>query len=145
MKKKCTKTRAGTEGTAAQTAGGSGTATMGREEREGKADGPCNTRRDYPEGRRPDRDVDSGDTHRENPNGAEESIHGGVVPALTRTAVDTAPDDAVFRDIVTKAAEGDINYQKLYLKYIDLISGKMVDEDEVIYEATFIDDEDQGT
>jgi hypothetical protein len=56
-----------------------------------------------------------------------------------------APDDAVFRDIIKKAAEGNIKYQELYLKYIDLISGKMVDENEVVYEATFIDDQDQET
>ncbi|MBN2224985.1 MAG: hypothetical protein JW765_09950 [Deltaproteobacteria bacterium] len=60
------------------------------------------------------------------------------------TAADAAPpDDAVFRDIIKKAGQGDIKYQELYLKYIDLISGKMIDENEVIYEATFIDDEDK--
>ncbi len=55
------------------------------------------------------------------------------------------PDDAVFRDIVQKAAEGNIKYQELYLKYIDLISGKTAENDEVIYEATFVDDKDKET
>ncbi len=54
-------------------------------------------------------------------------------------------DEAVFRDIIMKAAQGNIKYQELYLKYIDLISEKLIDEDEVVYEATFIDDEDKNT
>jgi hypothetical protein len=55
------------------------------------------------------------------------------------------PDDEVLRDIVRKAKEGDIDYQKLYLKYIDLIRLKAADEDEVIYEATFVEDKDKDT
>ena len=55
------------------------------------------------------------------------------------------PSDDVFRDIVKKAREGNIKYQELYLKYIDLISQKTADGDEVIYEATFIDDKDKET
>jgi hypothetical protein len=51
--------------------------------------------------------------------------------------------DAVFRDIVKKAGEGNIKYQELYLKYIDLITERTDNENEVVYEATFIDDEDQ--
>ncbi len=50
--------------------------------------------------------------------------------------------DAVLRDIARKAAEGNIKYQELYLKYIDLIRA-MPAGDEVIYEATFVDDKDQ--
>ncbi len=53
-----------------------------------------------------------------------------------------ASGEAVFRDIVRKASEGNIKYQELYLKYIDLISGSPT-EDEVIYVATFVDDKDQ--
>lgn len=68
----------------------------------------------------------------------------GDDPAVCAANTDTQQtDDAVFRDIVRKAAEGNIKYQELYLKYIDLISEKTVDEDEVVYEAVFIDDEDQ--
>jgi hypothetical protein len=58
-------------------------------------------------------------------------------------AAEKLPDNAVFRDIVRKATGGDIKYQELYLKYIDLISAKTADEDEVIYEATFVDDKDK--
>jgi hypothetical protein len=145
MKKKCTERGTGSENTAAQTAGGSGTAATGREKGKGKADGPRTTRRDYPEGGRPNPDADSGDARRDNPTGDGEGIDGRVVPSLPRPAAGAAAGEAAIRDIITKAAEGDINYQKLYLKYIDLISGKMVDENEVIYEATFIDDEDHET
>jgi hypothetical protein len=67
----------------------------------------------------------------------------GGVPVGGDDAGGAAPDDAVFRDIVKKAAEGNIKYQELYLKYIDLISEKTAGGDEVVYEATFIDDEDQ--
>ena len=55
------------------------------------------------------------------------------------------PSDEVLRDIIRKAKEGDIEYQKLYLKYIDLIRQKTGNEDEVIYEATFVDDKDKDT
>jgi hypothetical protein len=68
---------------------------------------------------------------------------GADPPVLAATADAPETDDAVFRDIVRKAAEGNIKYQELYLKYIDLISEKTADGDEVVYEATFIDDEDQ--
>ncbi len=139
MKKKRTKAPAGTGDTAAPGNGGSDGGAMGRARGDGKAEGARGTPRDYPEGGRPNGDPESGETSRETPEipkGAGEDIDGGAAGAA-------APDDAVFRDIMTKAAEGNIKYQELYLKYIDLISGKMVDENEVIYEATFIDDEDQ--
>jgi hypothetical protein len=60
-------------------------------------------------------------------------------------AAEKLPDDAVFRDIVKKATEGNIKYQELYLKYIDLISAKTADEDEVIYEATFVDEKEKDS
>ena len=71
----------------------------------------------------------------------EASETGAVLPV--ENVENLVPEDAVFRDIVRKAAEGNIKYQELYLKYIDLIAERMVDEDEVVYEAVFIDDEDQ--
>ncbi len=67
----------------------------------------------------------------------------GLGPDASCRADERLPDDAVFRDIVKKATGGDIKYQELYLKYIDLISAKTADEDEVIYEATFVDDKDK--
>ncbi len=69
----------------------------------------------------------------------------GGAPAGDGDAAGAGGADAVFRDIVKKAGEGDIKYQELYLKYIDLISERTGNEDEVVYEATFIDDEDQET
>jgi hypothetical protein len=77
--------------------------------------------------------------------GAAPAAPGGGAPALSADADGATRGDAVFKDIVKKAAEGNIKYQELYLKYIDLITEKMVDEDEVVYEATFIDDEDKET
>lgn len=80
------------------------------------------------------------------PEAAPQDPAGCAPGAPAGRATDPAAgDDAVFRDIIQKAAEGNIKYQELYLKYIDLISRKMVDRDEVIYEASFIDDHDQET
>jgi hypothetical protein len=76
-------------------------------------------------------------------DGRDGAGHG---PDAVRPSPDQPPiGDAVFRDIVRKAAEGNIKYQELYLRYIDLISGRQADADEVIYEATFVDDKDQET
>ena len=66
----------------------------------------------------------------------------GGAPAGDGDAGSAGGGDAVFRDIVKKAGEGNIKYQELYLKYIDLISERRDSEEEVVYEATFIDDED---
>jgi|GEM_PF-4551695 len=82
----------------------------------------------------------------ENRPGGEKAPPAASDTGVALPAEDTenaVPEEAVFRDIVRKAAEGNIKYQELYLKYIDLIAEKMVDEDEVVYEAVFIDDEDQ--
>jgi hypothetical protein len=51
--------------------------------------------------------------------------------------------DEVFMDIIAKAREGNIKYQELYLKYIDLITEKGARDDKVIYEATFIEDKNK--
>jgi len=73
-------------------------------------------------------------------------IEPKVAAVLSGTVMGTpVSDEAAFRDIIMKAAQGNIKYQELYLKYIDLISEKLIDEDEVVYEATFIDDEDKNT
>lgn len=70
-------------------------------------------------------------------------------PAQSRVAGETpevaSPSDEVFLDIIKKAREGNIKYQELFLKYIDLISQKTTEEDEIIYEATFVDDKDKET
>jgi hypothetical protein len=79
--------------------------------------------------RRPPRGAIEG--QKEGPTGPEDEP--GLVP----------PSDEVLRDIVRKAKDGDIDYQKLYLKYIDLIRFKLADEEEVIYEATFVEDKDK--
>ncbi len=77
---------------------------------------------------------------------AAQTADARAAAASSGSAMGTpAPDDAVFRDIIMKAAQGNIKYQELYLKYIDLISEKLIDKNEVVYEATFIDDEDQNT
>ena len=79
-------------------------------------------------------------------NDVHRSVVGEDSPPITQPCLDgRIPDDAVFRDIIKKATEGNIKYQELYLKYINLISAKTADEDEVIYEATFVDDKDKET
>lgn len=67
----------------------------------------------------------------------------GGPPAGEGEATGAGGADAVFRDIVKKAGEGNIKYQELYLKYIDLISERTDNKEEVVYRATFVDDEDQ--
>lgn len=150
MKKKSTEDRAATDGAEEMKNGGKGAATTDRARGragtpvkiEPKADETRDGESDFPGAGHPKPDADPDDACRRGPDDGGAATRGDAA-ALPQNAADAAPDDAVFRDIITKAAEGNIKYQELYLKYIDLISGKMADGDEIVYEATFIDDEDK--
>jgi hypothetical protein len=146
MKKKSIDPPAGTGREREHETGEGGAAATPRTEERGRTDGF----RDPPNGRtgRRDRNRDADSVKAAPPvshDGGKPADPVAVAPLSGDAAGTEVPGDEVFRDIIRKAARGDIKYQELYLKYIDLISGRMIDEDEVVYEATFIDDQDKET
>ncbi len=146
MKTKSTDTHADTGREQDRGAGATDAAATPRAEENGRADEFRGTPVGRPVRRGRNRDCGSVAEVPSAPNDAGNPAGRiAAAPPSGDAAVSEVPGDEVFRDIIRKAARGDIKYQELYLKYIDLISGRMIDEDEVVYEATFIDDQDKET